>query len=149
MCLKVGDDTGRKRFWFQARLAAEMSKNVQRHEMGTKNYVGFEFPELSDEFRSRELGEHPTGTGQLADQSRVVRFIKHAAPQFRGVLDDFNVALDVNLPVKPGGKVQNIEFFHLVLRAQRFPGFLQSGGRLEMPGTCSDGGDQDSHPEML
>src|SRR4051794_22197215 len=149
MRLKVSDDTGRKRFWFQARLAAQMSQDVQRHEMRAEDYVRFEFPELADEFRSRELGQHPAGTGQLADQSRVVRFIKHTPPQFRGVLDDFDVALDVNLPVKPWGKVQDVELLYLVLRAQRFPRFLQSGGRLEMPGTCSDCGDQDSHAAVL
>ena len=117
--------------------------------MGAKDGVGFELFQVAHEALARVAGKRAAQLAQAAGDLGIVGLAEQHAPEFRGAFDQLHVAVLVNFFMEWREKLDEVEPFDGVVRAQRAPGFLQGGGGGDVPGPGGDGGNQDAHERQL
>ena len=100
--------------------------------MGAKNNIGPERPEPADKRAVHPFRQRPPDPGNSPGQRRVIRLLENRGVQLWRVLDQFQIRLAVDFPVKPRGGPENIQFYNFIFGPQRTPGFFERGRRLHM-----------------
>src|SRR5580658_8862256 len=108
--------------------------------MGAKDGVGGKLLDKAGEFARAVGAESAFPSSQFSDQFWIIHFIEDHAPNFRSMSNQFDVALAVNFFVERSKQSQEIKPFDFILRTEFEPGFLESGGGLEMSSSRRDGG---------
>jgi type 1 glutamine amidotransferase len=126
-------------------LLAKMRDDFERQVVRTDQDVGPErFQKLDEAFVGMMRKAAPERIGP-ANFFVVVGLLENQRVKLGGVLDDFDVGIDVNLPLQLGGEVENVHFLQDILRTKLSPGFLKSGCCGEMATACCNCCDQDPH----
>jgi hypothetical protein len=110
-----------------------------------KDGVWFELFHKPRKPNPRAAGKQSLNPIEPARHLWVVRLGKQHSPQLRRVLDQFHVAIRVNLPVQRRIEFCQIQSLDYVTRPQRAPGFVQRRRGGKMSGAGCDCGNQDAH----
>lgn len=93
--------------------------------MGADHNVRFELCEMADKTLVGIVGERSAKAPGAADFFGIIGFFKNHSVNFRGVLYDFDITPRINLAIKFGGKIKDIDAFNDIARAKGASGFLQ------------------------
>ena len=113
--------------------------------MRAEDDVGFELFQVADEAFARTAGKSAAQFAQAAGDFGIVGLAEQHAPKFRGALDQLHIAVRVDFFVEGREKLDEVEPFDGVVRAQGAPGFFQGGGGGDVSAPGGDGGNQDAH----
>ena len=113
--------------------------------MRREDHLWRERHQLLDELRRHDPRGAAAESGQLLDALRIVRLLEDHRVKVRRVLDELEVALDVNFPIPARRVVEHIDAAHLILGPQRAPRLFERDRRLEMPRASGDRGNENLH----
>src|SRR5207245_2178130 len=104
--------------------------------MSAEHGLGFELLQKSLEPGSGITGEHALDPIQAPRPHWIVSLLEEHSPEFRRVLDQFQISIRVNLAMKRREKLHQIKLLKDIVGPEGAPGLLQSCCRCQMAAAC-------------